>query len=586
MADNNKITPTQGMDEKRYFLEKRKLGELLVETGALSQDDLPRALAVQKGTGKRLGLVLNEMHLISEYEIAFALAMQLKIPFIDLEDHPIDAGVIESIPMEICRKLLCVPIDKKDDGLYVTMADPFDLNIIKEITFITGLNIYPAISTATQILDRIEKLYHLEKTFSNVEQELVKAELLEFFPETEEISPEEEFDKLEHSPLVKVVDLIIKNAIRSGASDIHIEAQEKQVRVRNRIDGYLQNVLSLPKSALPIIISRIKVLGSMDIAEKRLPQDGRIKVKAKGFSADLRISTLPTYYGEKAVIRILNKTGTFLTLDKLGFEAENLSTLRKFINRPQGMVLITGPTGSGKTSTLYACVHEIRGDETNLITVEDPVEYELAGINQVQINEKAGLTFPFILRAILRQDPDIIMIGEIRDLETAEIAVQASLTGHLVLSTLHTNDAPSAITRLLDIGIPPYMITSTVVGVVAQRLLRKICPDCKEPHTPNPEMLSLLNVSHQNAPSSFYRGTGCDQCNDTGYKGRTVIEEIMTMGQKVRDLVLSGAGSTDRVREAAIANGMTTLAHNGLEKIRSGVTTIEEVLKQAYQAEE
>ena len=585
MADNNKITPTQGMDEKRYFLEKRKLGELLVETGALSQDDLPRALAVQKGTGKRLGLVLNEMHLISEYEIAFALAMQLKIPFIDLEDHPIDAGVIESIPMEICRKLLCVPIDKKDDGLYVTMADPFDLNTINEITFITGLKIYPAISTATQILDRIEKLYHLEKTVSNVEQELVKAELLEFFPESEEISPEEEFDKLEHSPLVKVVDLIIKNAIRSGASDIHIEAQEKQDRVRNRIDGYLQNVLSLPKSALPIIISRIKVLGSMDIAEKRLPQDGRIKVKAKGFSADLRISTLPTYYGEKAVIRILNKTGTFLTLDKLGFDAENLSTLQKFINRPQGMILITGPTGSGKTSTLYACVHEIRSDETNLITVEDPVEYELAGINQVQINEKAGLTFPFILRAILRQDPDIIMIGEIRDLETAEIAVQASLTGHLVLSTLHTNDAPSAITRLLDIGIPPYMITSTVVGVVAQRLLRKICPDCKEPHTPNPEMLSLLNVSHQNAPSSFYRGTGCDQCNDTGFKGRTVIEEIMTMGQKVRDLVLSGAG-TDRVREAAIANGMTTLAHNGLEKIRSGVTTIEEVLKQAYQAEE
>ncbi len=585
MADNNKISPTQGMDEKRYFLDKRKLGELLVEIGALSQNDLQKALGVQKGTGKRLGLVLSEMQLISEYEIAFALAMQVKIPFIDLEDHPIDADVIKFIPKETCKKLLCIPIHKKDGGLHVSMADPFDLNIIKEITFITGLKIYPAISTATQILDRIEKHYHLEKTVSDVAQELARDELLEFFPETEDISPEDEFDELGDSPLVKMVDLIIKNAIKKGASDIHIEAQEKQVRVRNRIDGCLQDTLSLPKSALPIIISRIKVLGSMDIAEKRLPQDGRIKVKAKGFSADLRISTLPTYYGEKAVIRILNKTGTFLTMDKLGFDPENLSTLRKFTNRPQGMILITGPTGSGKTSTLYACVHEIRSDDIKLITVEDPVEYELAGINQVQINEKAGLTFPFILRAILRQDPDVIMIGEIRDLETAEIAVQASLTGHLVLSTLHTNDAPSAITRLLDIGIPPYMITSTVVGVVAQRLLRTICPDCKEPHTPNPEMLSLLNVSHQDAPSGFFRGTGCAQCNNTGFKGRTVIEEIMTMGHKVRELVLSGAG-TDSVREAAIANGMTTLAYNGLEKIRSGVTTIEEALKQAYQAEE
>lgn len=585
MADNNKITPTQGMDDKRYFLDKRKLGELLVEIAALSQNDLQKALEVQKGTGKRLGLVLSEMQLISEYEIAFALAMQLNIPFIDLEDHPIDADVIKSIPKEICKKLLCIPIDKKDGGLHVSMADPFDLNIIKEITFITGLNIYPAISTATQILDRIEKHYHLEKTVSDVAQELAREELLEFFPEAEEISPEDGFDELGDSPLVKMVDLIIKNAIKKGASDIHIEAQEKQVRVRNRIDGYLQDTLSLPKSALPIIISRIKVLGSMDIAERRLPQDGRIKVKAKGFSADLRISTLPTYYGEKAVIRILNKTGAFLTMDKLGFDAENLSTLRKFINRPQGMILITGPTGSGKTSTLYACVHEIRSDDANLITVEDPVEYELAGINQVQINEKAGLTFPFILRAILRQDPDVIMIGEIRDFETAEIAVQASLTGHLVLSTLHTNDAPSAITRLLDIGIPPYMITSTVVGVVAQRLVRKICTDCKEPYTPNPEMLSLLNVSHQDAPSRFYRGTGCAQCNNTGFKGRTVIEEIMTMGHKVRDLVLSGAG-TDSVREAAMANGMTSLAYSGLEKIRSGVTTIEEVVKKAYQTEE
>jgi len=443
--------------EKKNFVDRRKLGELLVETGLLTRVKLEESLNAQKGTGRRLGQVLVELDFISEDEMAFALAMQLKVPFIDLTDYEITDGVIESIPEEVCRKFF-------DNVLHVSMADPLDLNMMTEVRFITGFNIQPAISTATQILDRLQKHYHPEKSISDVTDELAKEEFLEFTPEEEELDAEVEMDKLQDSPFVKMVDLIIRNAIKKGASDVHVEAQENHVRVRNRVDGVLQESIKLPKWTQPIIISRIKVLGGMDIAERRLPQDGRIKVKAKNFS-------LPTFYGEKAVIRILNKQEASMSLDDLGFSGETLPLLRRFIRRPQGMILITGPTGSGKTSTLYACMGEIKSDEVNIITVEDPVEYELPGINQVQINEKVGLTFPFILRSILRQDPNVLMIGEIRDQETAEIALQASLTGHLVLSTIHTNDAASAVTRLIDIGIPPFMISSSLVGIVAQRLV-------------------------------------------------------------------------------------------------------------------
>jgi len=580
-----KVAGNHSSTERKNFVDRRKLGELLVETGLLTRDKLKDALESQKSTGRRLGQALIEMDIISEDEMAFALAMQLKVPFIDLRDYEIKHNVIESIPEEVCRKFYCIPIEREDSLLHVSMADPLDLNMMKEITFITGFNIQPAISTATQILDRLQKHYHPEKSMADVTDELAREEMLEFSPEEEEIEPEEDMDKLKDSPFVKMVDLIIRNAIKKGASDVHIEAMESQVRVRNRIDGVLQESIKLPKWTQPIIISRIKVLGGMDIAERRLPQDGRIKVKAKSFSADLRVSTLPTFYGEKAVIRILNKQNAFISLDDLGFGEENLNILRRFIRRPQGMILITGPTGSGKTSTLYAGLHEIRSDEANLITVEDPVEYELPGINQVQINEKVGLTFPFILRSILRQDPNVLMVGEIRDQETAEIALQASLTGHLVLSTLHTNDAASAVTRLVDIGIPPFMIASSLVGIVAQRLVRKICSDCKEEYVPNPELLSRLSMSQDDLPFKFYRGAGCPKCGTTGFKGRIAIEEIMIMGYKVRELIQSGANA-DTIREAAMATGMTTLGYSGLEKIRLGITTIEEVLRAVYQKEE
>lgn len=570
--------------QKENFVSRRKLGELLIEAGLLTNENIKDALGVQKRTEKRLGEVLIEMKIISEEEMAFALAMQLKIPFIDLTDHNINDDVIECIPGEVSQKFVCIPVALKNNILDVAMADPLDLNIMKDLQFITGYNIQPAISTRSQIIETLQKHYHPEKSIKDVAEEFVGDIGMEFITEEKDIE-EDDFETLKDSPFIKMVDLIIRNAIKKGASDVHIEAQENQVRVRNRVDGVLQDSIKLPKWTQPIIISRIKVLAGLNIAEKRLPQDGRIKVKAKNISVDLRVSTLPTYYGEKAVIRILNKEESFLEMNQLGFAQKNLAIIKNFIQRPQGMVLCTGPTGSGKTSTLYACMREIKSEEVNIISVEDPVEYELVGVNQVQINEKVGLSFPFILRSILRQDPNVIMIGEIRDEETAEISIQASMTGHLVLSTLHTNDAPAAITRLIDIGIPPYLIASSVVGVIAQRLVRTICPDCKEEYLPNRDLLARLNLDSDELPFKFYRGVGCLNCNNTGFKGRTVIEEVMIIGPKIRELIQSSS-TIDTLREAAMAMGMTTLGISGMKKIEMGITTIEEVLKAVHQKEE
>jgi type IV pilus assembly protein PilB len=569
------------------FISRRKLGELLIESGLLTIDKLNDALEAQKNTGKRLGEALIGMKIISEEEMAFALAMQLKIPFIDLIDYSIKDDVIDCIPKEVCNKFVCIPLSIKNHILDVAMADPLDLHIMKDLQFITGYNIQPAISTRSQIMDKLQQHYHPEKSIKDIADEFIEdSGLMEFSPEEEKkVDEEEDLESLKGSPFIKMVDLIIRNAIKSGSSDVHIEAQENHVRVRNRIDGVLKDSIKLPKWTQPIIISRIKVLAGLNIAEKRLPQDGRIKVKAKNLAVDLRVSTLPTYYGEKAVIRILNKETTLLSLDQFGLSQKNLTILRNFIHRPQGLILITGPTGSGKSSSLYACVQEIKSEEVNIITVEDPVEFELPGVNQVQINEKVGLSFPFVLRSILRQDPNVIMIGEIRDEETGEIAVQASMTGHLVLSTLHTNDAPAAITRLIDIGIPPYLIASSVVGIVAQRLVRTICPDCREEYMPSQDSLARLNLDQNGLPFKFYRGAGCPNCNNTGFKGRTAIEEIMIIGPKIRELIESSA-PVDTLRDAAMAMGMTTLGMSGMRKIKKGVTTIDEVLKAVHEKEE
>ena len=569
------------------FVSKRKLGELLIESGLLTIDKLKDALEAQKSTGKRLGEALIDMKIISEEEMAFSLAMQLKIPFIDLIDYSIKNDIMDCIPEEVCQKFICIPLSMKNNILDVAMADPLDLHIMKDLQFITGYNIQPAISTRSQITDKLQRHYHPERSIKDVADDFADdAGFMEFLPDEEKkIEEEANFESFKDSPFIKMVDLIIRNAIQSGSSDVHIEAQENHVRVRNRIDGVLKDSIKLPKWTQPIIISRIKVLAGLNIAERRLPQDGRIKVKARNVAVDLRVSTLPTYYGEKAVIRILNKEEAFLSLNQLGLGQKNLTILTNFIRRPQGMVLITGPTGSGKTSTLYACMREMKSEEVNIISVEDPVEYELYGVNQVQINEKVGLSFPFILRSILRQDPNVIMIGEIRDEETAEIAVQASMTGHLVISTLHTNDAPAAVTRLIDIGIPPYLIASSLVGIAAQRLVRIICSDCKEEYIPNQESLARLNLDKNDLPFKFYKGAGCPNCNNTGFKGRTVIEEIMIVGPKIRELIQSSA-TADTLREAAMAMGMTTLGMSGMKKIERGVTTIEEVLKAVHEKEE
>jgi len=573
--------------ENDNFVSKRKLGELLIESGLLTIDKLKDALEAQKSTGKRLGEALIDMKIISEEEMAFSLAMQLKIPFIDLLDYSIKGDILECIPEEVCHKFICIPLSMKNNILDVAMADPLDLHIMKDLQFITGYNIQPAISTRSQIMDKLQRHYHPERSIKDVADEFIEdPSLMEFLPDDEtKIEDEPDFEAFKDSPFIKMVDLIIRNAIKSGSSDVHIEAQENHVRVRNRIDGVLKDSIKLPKWTQPIIISRIKVLAGLNIAERRLPQDGRIKVKARNVAVDLRVSTLPTYYGEKAVIRILNKEEAFLSIDQIGLSQKNFTILTNFIRRPTGMVLITGPTGSGKTSTLYACMREMKSEEVNIISVEDPVEYELYGVNQVQINEKVGLSFPFILRSILRQDPNVIMIGEIRDEETAEIAVQASMTGHLVLSTLHTNDAPSAVTRLIDIGIPPYLIASSLIGIAAQRLVRTICPDCKEEYVPSQDSLARLNLDQNDLPFKFYRGAGCLNCNNTGFKGRTIIEEIMIIGPKIRDLIQSSA-TADTLREAAMAMGMTTLGVSGIKKIERGVTTIDEVLKAVHEKEE
>ncbi len=528
-------------------ISRRKLGEVLVEVGLVSKKKLTEAIKAQKNSGKRLGQILVELNFISEEEMASTLAIQLKIPYIDLNDYPIQDNVWGMMPEEVSYQFVCIPTDVKDKILNVAMTDPLDLNIIKDLQFLTGYDIQPLISTRSQILDKLQKHYHPEKIINEVVQEIDTKDIFELLPEREVQEEEPEIEEIHDSPLVKMVDLIIKNAINRGCSDIHIEAQENQVKVRNRVDGVLQDSINLPKWTHPIILSRIKVLGGMDISKKRIPQDGRIKVRLQNSSVDLRISTLPTYFGEKVVIRVLNSQEGYLSVSQLGFSQKNTQTIQKLINQPQGMILITGPTGSGKTSTLYSCIHDIKSEEVNILTVEDPVEYEMEGINQIQINEKVGLTFPFVLRAILRQDPNVIMIGEIRDVASAEIALQASMTGHLVLSTLHTNDAPSSISRLVDIGIPPYLIASSLMGIVTQRLVRKICTHCKEEYVPGTDLLVRMSLSSDDLPFKFYHGAGCSECSNSGYKGRTALEEVLVMGYKIRELIQSNA-STDILR--------------------------------------
>ncbi|RMG60909.1 MAG: type II secretion system protein GspE [Deltaproteobacteria bacterium] len=560
---------------------KKKLGELLLESGTVSESDLKRALAEQKKRKKKLGEILVDMGACSEEDIAHALSNQLGIQLIDLKNTPVEPVAVEIIPEKVARKHLIIPISVEDRDLHLAMADPLSYEAFEDVRFASGFTIKPYVATKSDIIWAIDHHYNLGASLDSIVKDISSEKVVEVLQEAKEDSKEVEDlkKKSEAAPIVRMVNLLISEAVELGASDIHVEPTKDRVVVRNRVDGMLRKSIELPKWVQGAVISRIKIMAKMDIAEKRLPQDGRIGVRVGGRMLDLRVSTLPTNYGEKVVIRILDPKNAFLTVEQLGMEGPALERFLSLIRKPQGIILVTGPTGSGKTTTLYAALSRIKSVERNITTIEDPIEYELEGINQVAVNEKVGLTFASALRSILRQDPDVVMVGEMRDTETATIAMQASLTGHLVLSTVHTNNAVSTISRIRNLGIPSYLIASTIIGIVAQRLVRVICPNCKVEDSPSEESLIKLGISGKTSTGlKFYRGKGCSKCGWTGYKGRTGIYEILVFSQRIKDLVASDA-SESSIRQMAIAEGMKTLAQSGLEKVLKGITSVNEVIR-------
>ncbi len=567
-----------------------RLGDLLVKMSRITEQQLIEALKVQKNEGGKLGEVIVKMGFITEKGILDALSDQFGIPKINLDQAEIDESVTTLIPLNTIRRFHIMPIRRANNTLTIAISDPTKAFDLKEIKFATNLDIEPLLASESAIERAIETYYE-----TNHAAELKKfMEGLGFGGEESlEIVEEEDKNdvtKLESdaklAPVVQIVNHIFTEAITKGASDIHIEPYEDRARVRFRIDGLLYEALALPLKYKDGVISRVKVLTKMDIAEKRLPQDGRIKIQmklaGKMKNLDIRVSTTPTLFGEKIVMRLLDREGLMLDMAKLGFESESLRRFEEAIFKPWGMVLVTGPTGSGKTNTLYSAIGRINTPETNIMTVEDPVEFNLGGINQVQVHESIDLTFASVLRSFLRQDPNIILVGEIRDNETAEIAVKASLTGHLVLSTLHTNDAPSTVIRLMDMGIDTYLVATSVILIVAQRLIRRICTQCKEEVSVPVKALTSIGFSEEEAQTiTIYKGKGCQKCNNTGYKGRLGLFEVMTISPTLRDMIISGA-TVAELRSKAIEEGMQTLRQSGLAKIRNGVTTIEEVLRETF----
>ncbi len=544
-----------------------RLGQILIEKGFINNDQLSFALQKQKLTGQRLGKILIDGGFVSEQVIIDLLEQQLSIPQVHLDIVDIPTDTVKIIPEAAARKYTCLAFKKEGNVLSVAMADPLNLFAIDDLMVITQHEIQSYFAVSEDIKRLINKHYGFSHDSNNDGTEYDIAEIKM---------------KADQAPVIKYVNNLFAQAIKLRASDIHIEPQEDELRVRFRVDGVLQVISPPAKDLQRLIIPRVKLMSNMNIAEKRLPQDGRIEVTINEKSVDLRVSSLPTIDGEKVVIRVLDKSMFLIDLHELGFSDENLAKFTNLIRHPFGMLLVTGPTGCGKTSTLYAALSQLNTHEKNIITVEDPVEYRLKGVNQVQINPKAGLTFASGLRSILRQDPNIVMVGEIRDTETADIAIRAALTGHLVLTTLHTNDAAGAVTRLIDMGIEPFLVSSSVIGVMAQRLVRKICEECKEPYVAGPDDPER---SFYNVPPGerlvFYMGKGCNRCNRTGYSGRTAIHEILVMDNKIKELVNSKS-SSEVISAHAMANGMKTLQQDGLEKALKGITTFQEVMKVAY----
>lgn len=565
------------MSSKTGNQQRKRLGDILVEAGLITADQLQEALSKQKTMGKRLGKVLVETGLTNEDSIATTLASQMNIPYLNLNEMTVPPEVLTTIPEGIVRSHNLLPVKLDGNRLQISMADPLDVFIIDEINYQTGYELDICISPESQVEAAIRHYYGTSDSLQNAVDNITaersaEVTLDESFFTTFDIGGEEQ-----SVPIINLVNTIIQQAINDRASDIHIEPDEEIIRVRYRIDGILNELMKAPKSIQSELLSRLKIMAQMDISEKRLPQDGRIKVKVQNKSIDLRVSSLPTVFGEKIVIRILDKSRMQLTLDQVGFDEDLLNLFKTLSSSPNGIFLMTGPTGSGKTSTLYAAINFIRSGQINITTVEDPVEYLIPSINQVQVRPEIGLTFARTLRSILRQDPNVILIGEIRDFETAQIAIESALTGHLVFSTLHTNDAASAITRLIEMGVEPYLVASAVIGVGGQRLVRKICPSCKTSYKPDGDVRTLL-TEHGFADAELHTGKGCLTCRRTGYSGRTAIHEIMTINDEIHGLILKSVSARD-IRYSSIKSGMRTMRVDGIIKAVKGVTSIDEVLR-------
>ena len=577
-----------------------RIGELLLKEKRISPEQLQEALNYQRQHGGKLGFNLVKLGYVTDDEITALLSKQYGVPSIALGQFEIDPGVVKLVPADTAQKYQIVPLARAGATLTIAMTDPTNVFAMDDIKFMTGYNVEPVVASETAVIEAIARYYGkaaragstatapsaLEVASKALEDMPILSDTgdVEVLDELEEISAEMLAKQGEEAPVVKLVNVVLMSAIQKGASDIHIEPYEKELRVRYRIDGLLYNIMSPPLKFRDAITSRIKIMSKLDIAEKRLPQDGRIKIRFQDNGSpkdiDFRVSCLPTLFGEKIVMRLLDKDKLMLDMTKLGFEADSLARFESAIQKPWGMVLVTGPTGSGKTNTLYSSISRINTPETNIMTAEDPVEFNLAGVNQVQVRESIGLNFAAALRSFLRQDPNIILVGEIRDFETAEIAVKAALTGHLVLSTLHTNDAPSTVNRLMNMGIEPFLVASSLNLVCAQRLVRRICKHCSEPHpTPAPALVQA-GFSPEDAKAVVpNRGKGCEKCNDTGYKGRVGLYEVMEITEELRELILVGASAME-LRRKAVEEGMLTLRSSGLQKVKDGVTTIEEIVRE------
>ncbi|MEK6531781.1 MAG: type IV-A pilus assembly ATPase PilB [Deltaproteobacteria bacterium] len=557
-----------------------RIGELLVRERLITQDQLKKAIDEQKKSGGRLGANLVKLGFITEKELTAFLSRQYGIPTIDLAQQEIDSEIVKLIPEDVAQKYQVIPISRTGSTLVIAMADPSNIFAIDDIKFLTGYNVEPLVASDAAIKSSIEKNYEsADMGLEGVLTEFDESDM-EVVREEEEVDLTDLKKAVEDAPVVKLVNLILTDAIKRGASDIHIEPYEKSFRVRYRVDGLLQEMMKPPIKLKSAIVSRIKIMSSLDIAERRLPQDGRIKLKlGKNKEMDYRVSVLPTLFGEKVVLRLLDKSNLQLDMTKLGFEEGALKNFMDAIHKPWGIVLVTGPTGSGKTTTLYSALSELNKITENISTAEDPVEFNLMGINQVQMHEDIGLNFAASLRSFLRQDPDIIMVGEVRDYETAEIAIKAALTGHLVLSTLHTNDAPSTVNRLLNMGIEPFLVASSCNLILAQRLARKICKDCKVKISIPEKALIDLGVAPEDARKmNVSKGNGCATCGGSGYKGRIALYEVMPFTESIKELVLNGASSAE-IKRASIKDGMKSLRMSGITKVGEGVTTIEEILR-------